>query len=68
MPVRHKVGFAVLLARRHLNANELIEKQAVLLHRTLVANGTKRHFVAAQQTVAIGSKADITPGHRNGRF
>jgi hypothetical protein len=29
-----------------------------LLHRTLVANGTKRHFAAAQQTVAIGGKAD----------
>ena len=30
-----------------------------MLQRTLVANGTKRHFVAAQQTVAIGGKADI---------
>jgi len=30
-----------------------------LLRRTVVANGTKRHFVAAQQTVAIGGKADI---------
>jgi hypothetical protein len=25
----------------------------------LVANGTKRHFAATQQTVAFGSKADI---------
>jgi len=32
----------------------------VLLHRTLVANGTKRHFVAPQRTVAFGGKADIT--------
>jgi hypothetical protein len=30
-----------------------------LLQRDLVANGTKRHFVALQQTVAFGGKADI---------
>jgi len=30
-----------------------------LLRCTLVANGTKRHFAAAQQTVAFGGKADI---------
>jgi uncharacterized membrane protein YeaQ/YmgE (transglycosylase-associated protein family) len=30
-----------------------------LLHRTLVAFGTKRHFAAAQQMVALGVKADI---------
>ena len=30
-----------------------------MLRRTLVANGTKRHFAATQQTVAIGGKADI---------
>jgi hypothetical protein len=33
-----------------------------LLHRTLVANGTKRHFAAAQQTVAFGLRADIGEG------
>src|SRR6516164_4313939 len=38
-----------------------------LLHRTLVANGTKRHIAAAQQSVAFGGKADIRPTHRNGR-
>jgi hypothetical protein len=32
-----------------------------LLRCTLVANGTKRHFAATQQTVAIGGKADIEP-------
>jgi hypothetical protein len=30
-----------------------------LLRCTLVANGTKRHFAAAQQMVAFGVKADI---------
>jgi hypothetical protein len=29
------------------------------LRCTLVANGTKRHFAALQQTVAFGGKADI---------
>jgi len=33
-----------------------------LLRRTVVGIGTKRHFAAAQQTVAIGGKADITLG------
>jgi hypothetical protein len=37
---------------------------AILLRCTSVANGTKRHFAATQQTVALGVKADIgsTPG------
>ena len=30
-----------------------------ILRRTLVEIGTKRHFAATQQTVAIGGKADI---------
>jgi len=30
-----------------------------LLRRTVVANGTKRHFAAPQQTVAFGVIADI---------
>jgi hypothetical protein len=30
-----------------------------LLRRTLVANGTKRHFAATQHLVAFGGKADI---------
>jgi len=30
-----------------------------LLHYTLVANGTSRHFAAMQQSVALGVKADI---------
>jgi hypothetical protein len=30
-----------------------------LLRCTLVANGTKRHFFATQQTVAFGGKADM---------
>jgi len=30
-----------------------------LLLRTLVANGTKRHFAAAQQAVAIGGKVSL---------
>ena len=34
---------------------------AILLPRTLVAIGTKRHFAALQQTVAFGGKADIAP-------
>jgi len=37
-------------------ADDVIEMQ-ILLHRTLVANGTKRHFAAVQQTVAYGGKA-----------
>jgi hypothetical protein len=32
---------------------------AFLLQRTLVANGTKRHFAAPQRKVAFGSEADI---------
>jgi hypothetical protein len=39
-----------------------------LLRRTVVANGTKRHFAAAQQTVAIGGKADIGSSSRNDAF
>jgi hypothetical protein len=31
-----------------------------MLHRTLIANGTKRHFAAAQQTVAFRMQS----GHR----
>ena len=38
--------------------DENIEKGSILLRCTLVANGTKRHFAAAQQIVAIGGKAD----------
>jgi hypothetical protein len=30
-----------------------------LLHRTLVASGPKRHFAAAQQTVAYGGIATV---------
>src|SRR5215472_12552069 len=44
---------------RVAGCNEVIEYRTLLLHRTLVANGTKRHFVAAQQMVALGGKADI---------
>jgi len=33
-----------------------------LLRCTLVANGTKRHFAASQQPVAIGGKADMAGG------
>ena len=36
-----------------------------LLNRTLVAIGTKSRFAAAQQTVAIGGKADMADGVRN---
>jgi hypothetical protein len=40
-------------------ADEVIKWGAKLLRCTLVANGTKRHFAATQQTVAFGGKADI---------
>ena len=36
-------------------------RSLLLLHRTLVVNGTKRHFAATQQSVALGGKADIGP-------
>jgi hypothetical protein len=39
-----------------------------LLHRTLVANGTKRHFAAPQQTVAFWGKADIAQNAQNDAF
>ena len=42
---------------RVAGCNEVIEYRTLLLHRTLVANGTKRH--SAQQMVALGGKADI---------
>jgi len=41
---------------------------ATLLRCTLVANGTKRHFAATQQTVAFGVKADIGHVARRYRF
>jgi hypothetical protein len=39
-----------------------------LLHSTLVETGTKRHFAAAQQTVALGPQADIATGVGNVAF
>jgi hypothetical protein len=39
-----------------------------LLRCTLVANGTKRHFAVAQQTVAFGGKADMGSTRRDVRF
>ena len=42
----------------HYARDEVINR-AFLLQRTLVDIGTKRHFAAAQQTVALGCEADI---------
>ena len=49
-------------------ADEVIEQRVILLQRTSVANGTKRHFAAAQRTVAFGGKADIATEVRNDAF
>jgi hypothetical protein len=53
---------------RRINLAILDQRTQARTRRTMVANGTKRHFAAAQQTVAIGGKADITRIARNGRF
>jgi hypothetical protein len=42
-----------------VDRREIVDEGSKLLQRNLVANGTKRHFAAAQQTVAFGGKADI---------
>ena len=45
-----------LLRNKSYSKRRLARK---LLRRTLVASGPKRHFAAAQQTVAFGGKATL---------